>query len=194
MSHFFRTFDPRRSQHHGEGFRDTTPTFEHDHESPSSGRPESTGTATSYFQIPAHRSSDASIGLDSAAGLTGFAPSSGFRSPSSPRSPLLPVDGFGIYPVLTVPRPVADVILVHGLGGSRIKSWCYNRDPQYFWPSWLPLGNGVLAQVRVFSYGYNSNFKGPDSSERIADFAKNLLHNMLTWYSEGEEGIGTVGA
>ena len=190
---FFRSLDPRRSQQQREELSDVTPPSEYDRESPSSGKRESTGTSTSYFQIPLHRASDASLGLESASGLTGFASSSGFRSPPSPRSPLLPIDGFGIYPVLTVRRPVADVILVHGLGGSRIKTWSYNRDPQCFWPSWLPLGNGVLAQVRVFSYGYNSNFKGPDSSERITDFAKNLLHNMLTWYSEGEEGIGTVG-
>jgi hypothetical protein len=103
-------------------------------------------------------------------------------------------DGFGLQCVLTVPKPIVDVILVHGLGGSRVRTWCYDGNPQYFWPSWLPMEGGVLAKLRVFSYGYNSSVKGAETSANILDFAKDLLHGMSTWYSSDEEGIGTVRA
>ncbi len=91
-----------------------------------------------------------------------------------------------------MPNPVADLILVHGLGGSWLNTWSWKHDPNLFWPPWLPSEEG-LARVRIFSFGYNADFKGSYTKLGILDFAKQLLLAMAA-YRGGEEagGIGTV--
>ncbi|KAI4143733.1 MAG: hypothetical protein LQ341_002834 [Variospora aurantia] len=76
--------------------------------------------------------------------------------------------------------PVADIILVHGLGGTSQKTWSRNRDAQYFWPQkWLPSEPG-FEQARILSFGYNAHFAsaGRENILNIADFAKDLLFGM----------------
>jgi hypothetical protein len=77
-------------------------------------------------------------------------------------------------------EPDADFIFVHGLGGSSQKTWSLKRDIRNFWPLWLPL-EPELSNVRIFSFGYNANFRGPNTSLNITDFAKDLLFRMLTF-------------
>ncbi|MCJ1409769.1 hypothetical protein MMC19_003852 [Ptychographa xylographoides] len=98
----------------------------------------------------------------------------------------------GLQLVFAAAQPVADIILVHGLGGSCVKTWSWNRNPQNFWPPWLQQDTGVLSQVRVLTYGYNANFKGPDTSVDILDFAKGLLNSMSGWFTQGQRSIGSV--
>lgn len=83
---------------------------------------------------------------------------------------------------------VADMIFVHGLGGSSRLSWSRNKDLKLFWPKeWLPLDRDIQ-QARVFSFGYNASFQSSPQSGTvgIADFAKNLLYDML--YSRDTRG------
>ena len=96
----------------------------------------------------------------------------------------------GLHLIHNVEHPSADLILVHGLGGSWLKTWSWKHDPRIFWPSWLPNEEG-LVRLRIFSFGYNANFKGASTSLRILDFAKELLFKMLGYGAE-EEKIGRV--
>jgi hypothetical protein len=97
----------------------------------------------------------------------------------------------GLHLVQNAPDPTADLILVHGLGGSWMKTWAWNRDPGLFWPLWLT-SDTTLSKLRVFSFGYNANFRGPNTSLGILDFAKDLLFKMSGWFGDREERIGQV--
>jgi hypothetical protein len=89
----------------------------------------------------------------------------------------------GLHLALDNPTPIGDIIFVHGLGGSAKMTWCWNRDLNYFWPSWLA-SEGDLSSYRIFTFGYNSDFAGADTNLNIVDFAKDLLFQMLT-FSDG---------
>ncbi|KAF2431050.1 hypothetical protein EJ08DRAFT_660211 [Tothia fuscella] len=89
--------------------------------------------------------------------------------------------------------PIGDLIFVHGLGGTAWKTWCWNRDRQNFWPVWLA-DEDVLPSFRIFTYGYNSNFKGAGTNLNIHDFAKGLLLQMLTFSGEAGQGKAPIGS
>lgn len=91
------------------------------------------------------------------------------------------------------PTPTADFIFVHGLGGTSKKTWSWDRDPQYFWPGWLPKEK-ELSTVRIFSFGYNADFRGPESATNIIDFAKDLLFSMLTYSGDDSLQVGPIGS
>lgn len=81
-----------------------------------------------------------------------------------------------------------DLIFVHGLGGSSLKTWSWQRDPVNFWPAWLK-DEITLPDLRVFTFGYTANILGPDNSMSILDFAKDLL-NRIQGYHDDEVPIG----
>ena len=85
--------------------------------------------------------------------------------------------------------PVADIVFVHGLGGTSRQTWCKNRDPSLFWPcEWLPQEPG-LRDTRVTSFGYNAHFASHSSKDNIlniSDFAKDLLFKMR--FATGQGG------
>ncbi|KAL2263940.1 hypothetical protein VTK26DRAFT_4127 [Humicola hyalothermophila] len=86
----------------------------------------------------------------------------------------------------------ADIIFVHGLGGASWTTWCWKHDPSMFWPAWLQHEQG-LSHFRVFTFGYNANWRGPDTTLSILDFAKGLLVRMRGYgdcESNGETPIG----
>lgn len=83
---------------------------------------------------------------------------------------------------------LADIIFVHGLGGSSRLSWSKNKDLALFWPQeWLPLDADVH-QARIFTFGYNASFLSTTQAGSIGimDFAKNLLYDML--YGRDSQG------
>lgn len=93
--------------------------------------------------------------------------------------------------------PSADIIFIHGLGGTSRQTWSRNRDSDLFWPQrWLPLEHDICT-TRIFSFGYNAHFtsSGPNSIANISDFAKSLLFAMK--FGKGKDGedlgIGSVG-
>ncbi len=73
---------------------------------------------------------------------------------------------------------ITDLVLVHGLGGGSQSTWTRSGDATLYWPqTWLPHDNG-FRDVRIHSFGYNSNWE-TESTLNIHDFAKSLLGSIL---------------
>ncbi|TVY35936.1 Vegetative incompatibility protein HET-E-1, partial [Lachnellula subtilissima] len=87
---------------------------------------------------------------------------------------------FGLNTLSVPPSNLAnvDLIFVHGLGGGSRKTWTKSGDPSLYWPQeWLP-NDEALADVRIHSFGYDSNW-GKKSILGIHDFANALLNAIL---------------
>lgn len=97
-----------------------------------------------------------------------------------------PQDPLGLHLVCNNSDPNGDIIFVHGLGGSAWKTWCWERNFKYFWPTWLA-DDDELSTYRIFTFGYNSKFRGAGTNLNVVDFAKDLLFKMLT-FSGGLNG------
>lgn len=75
----------------------------------------------------------------------------------------------------------ADIIFIHGLGGSSWMTWCKDHAPDLFWPKeWLPHDDEIHS-ARIFSYGYNSKLKSSKQSPTfgISEFARDLLYDLV---------------
>ncbi|KAI0178000.1 hypothetical protein BJ166DRAFT_36939 [Pestalotiopsis sp. NC0098] len=75
----------------------------------------------------------------------------------------------------------ADIIFIHGLGGSSRLTWAKDHDLERFWPlKWLP-GDLNAQKCRIFTFGYNAYYQASSQSPNlgISDFAKNLLYDMV---------------
>ncbi|KAL8821675.1 MAG: hypothetical protein Q9223_000312 [Gallowayella weberi] len=73
-----------------------------------------------------------------------------------------------------------DIVFIHGLGGDSRKTWSRDHNPELFWPGlWLPLET-ELERARIFTFGYNANFRPGEarSMASITDFAKELLFDL----------------
>lgn len=103
-----------------------------------------------------------------------------------------PTDLLGLQLICDDAKPDGDIIFVHGLGGTAIRTWSWKRDTSNFWPVWLTEERG-LSNYRIFSFGYNSNFMSASANLNTIDFAKDLLYSMLTFsgglMEENEERI-----
>ena len=72
---------------------------------------------------------------------------------------------------------VANLIFVHGLGGGSRSTWMKSGDPSLYWPQeWLPQDT-AFRDVRIHSFGYNSNWD-KESTLNIHDFSKSLLGSI----------------
>ncbi|KAM7215760.1 putative WD40 domain containing protein [Rhypophila decipiens] len=96
----------------------------------------------------------------------------------------VPEDPLGLTLVHDTSDSDADIIFVHGLGGSSLKTWSWNRDAGNFWPTWIHLEEG-LARLRIFTFGYNANFRDSKTTYSILDFSKSLLAYMQAYGSDG---------
>jgi pimeloyl-ACP methyl ester carboxylesterase len=94
-------------------------------------------------------------------------------------------DPFGLMHVWFPDKPTADIIFVHGLGGSALRTWSWERKPTNFWPAWLA-EDETLRDCRILTFGYNSNFKGDAHNLDIIDFAKDLCLQMLNCLDDGD--------
>ena len=85
---------------------------------------------------------------------------------------------FGLTTLFTpLKQAVCDLIFVHGMGGGSRSSWTKSADASLFWPKeWLPQDT-EFADVRIHTFGYNSNWE-KESSLNIHDFAKSLLGSV----------------
>lgn len=97
----------------------------------------------------------------------------------------------GLSTIFTpVGSPAADIIFVHGLGGSSRMSWAKGYDMELFWPQrWLPLED-ELSSTRIFTFGYDAHFNTQERKNflSISDFAKDLLYQMRYPPDEGDSG------
>ncbi|KAI4212781.1 MAG: hypothetical protein LQ351_004483 [Letrouitia transgressa] len=72
---------------------------------------------------------------------------------------------------------IADLIFVHGLGGGSRSTWTKDNNSSLYWPQmWLP-NDAAFLDVRIHSFGYNSNWE-KESVLNIHDFAKSLLGSI----------------
>jgi len=78
-------------------------------------------------------------------------------------------------------EPLIDFIFVHGLRGGSRKTWSKTNNLDHFWPKeWLPV-DAKFKNVRVHSYGYNSDWGEKASSVlTIHDFGQALLADIFT--------------
>lgn len=83
-------------------------------------------------------------------------------------------------------EPLIDFVFVHGLRGGSRKTWSKSSNPAHFWPKeWLPL-EARFRNVRINTFGYNSDWgdrKG--SSVTIHDFGQSLLAELYNSPSTG---------
>ncbi|KAI0478376.1 NACHT and WD domain protein [Xylariaceae sp. FL0804] len=73
----------------------------------------------------------------------------------------------------------ADIVFVHGLGGTSRLTWSKHKDPELFWPlTFLPLEPDICL-ARILTFGYNAHFfKAGNVTTSILDFAKGLLFDL----------------
>lgn len=74
---------------------------------------------------------------------------------------------------------LVDLIFVHGLGGGSKKTWSKTTSLSHYWPQeWLPK-DPAFKNVRIHSFGYDSDWaKAKSSCLNIHHFGKSLLGEM----------------
>ena len=77
--------------------------------------------------------------------------------------------------------PLLDFIFVHGLGGGSRKTWAKTSSITHYWPQeWLPK-DPAFKNVRVLSFGYDSNWiKSRDNCLNIRHFGRSLIGEIST--------------
>lgn len=92
-----------------------------------------------------------------------------YGEPSDPKGPL------GLTTVYCPSEPTIELVFVHGLGGGSRSTW--SKEPDLFWPqAWLPQDD-AFKDVRIHTFGYNSNWDKV-STLNLHDFAKSLLGSL----------------
>ncbi|KAJ5958775.1 NACHT and WD domain protein [Penicillium vulpinum] len=101
-------------------------------------------------------------------------------------------DPLGLKLIYESERPYADLIFVHGLGGSSLKTWSHNRNIEKFWPPWLGSEVG-LSNTRIFTFGYNASLTQKSPILSILDFAKDLLFQIKMYHDPRSEDNKLLG-
>ena len=109
-----------------------------------------------------------------------------------------PSDRYGLEIVLdplteSTNGDVANIIFVHGLGGSARGTWTYEPGAK-FWPSWLHHVKG-LQNARVMTFGYDADWHriwNPKNLLDVSDFATQLLDHLFRHYSKYPKDIMNV--
>lgn len=84
----------------------------------------------------------------------------------------------------------ADIVFVHGLGGTSHLTWSKYRNPALFWPlTFLPL-EPDLCLARILTFGYNASLhKAGNATTSVLDFAKDLLFDLKYAKDEQREDL-----
>ena len=90
------------------------------------------------------------------------------------------------------PEPLIDFIFVHGLRGGSRKTWSKTDNPGHFWPkTWLPT-EPRFKNVRIYSFGYNSDWgERKGTTITIHDFGQALLGDIQNTPCLGGKGRET---
>lgn len=84
----------------------------------------------------------------------------------------------------------ADIVFVHGLGGTSRWTWSKNRDPDLFWPLTFLALEPDLCLARILTFGYNATLKkGGHAGHSVLDFAKDLLFDLKYATDERKEDL-----
>ncbi|KAK3897542.1 hypothetical protein C8A05DRAFT_38902 [Staphylotrichum tortipilum] len=105
----------------------------------------------------------------------------------TPPGPQTPLNTPGLTLIHTPPSTSADIIFIHGLGGSSHGTWSWERKTENFWPRWLK-ADQKLGGCRVFTFGYNAGLVGAGAGGdgmAVLDFAMGLLGWVRGWEGEG---------
>lgn len=88
---------------------------------------------------------------------------------------------------------IADIIFVHGLGGSSISTWSKDQDGELFWPEKFLAKESGLSNTRILTFGYTAFYWDINASGSlsITDFARSLLAGLK---NEPELAFGQVGS
>ena len=86
---------------------------------------------------------------------------------------------------------IADIVFVHGLGGSSISTWSKDQDGFLFWPERFLANEPALSSARILTFGYTAFYwdSRASGSVSITDFARSLLASLK---NEPEPGFGKV--
>jgi hypothetical protein len=77
-------------------------------------------------------------------------------------------------------EPLLEFVFVHGLNGGSRKTWTFGEDPDLFWPKeWLSR-DPAFKNVRIHTFGYDSNWTEGKAIYNIHDFGQALLNDILT--------------
>jgi predicted alpha/beta-fold hydrolase len=91
-----------------------------------------------------------------------------------------PSSDYGLAPLTSPVDPQLDVVLVHGLDGSRCETWT-NANGK-LWPVWL---GEMVPTARIWTYGYKSAVWKKPSQDTLDVHCATFLRNCRT------EGIGS---
>lgn len=73
----------------------------------------------------------------------------------------------------------ADIVFMHGLGGTSMHTWSKYKDSELFWPLKFLAHEPDICLARILSFGYNAHFfRAASVSLSILDFAKSLLFDL----------------
>jgi hypothetical protein len=98
---------------------------------------------------------------------------------ATPADPHLSSDE-GLLKLTDPMDPQLDVVFVHGLDGSRCKTWTNANGKT--WPSWL---GEMVPTARIWTYGYDSGLWKKPNDDNFDAYSKKLLRSCI------DEGIGT---
>lgn len=107
-----------------------------------------------------------------------------------------PKDPLGLHVVHTPLGGItANIVFVHGLGGTSRMTWSKNKDSGLFWPRMFLPQEQDIGTARILTFGYNADVKSSGrTSVSVLDFAKDLLYDLR--YSKDENAddlnIGSV--
>lgn len=87
----------------------------------------------------------------------------------------------GLRSLFCAPKPLVDLIFVHGLRGGSIKTWRFENDQELFWPQyWLP-EEPEFGSASIHSFGYDSDWGSTKPSIlNVHDFGRSLYEELLT--------------
>lgn len=76
-------------------------------------------------------------------------------------------------------EPLIEIVFVHGLRGGSVKTWQKGSDPSLFWPQeWLP-NEAEFRNARIYSFGYEADFKSSEPSFlSVNDFGQALYEEI----------------
>ena len=95
----------------------------------------------------------------------------------------------GLNLLHTPSAPFIEFIFVHGLKGGSRKTWSKTSDPYHFWPKEWLARDPEFKNVRIHSFGYNSDWGDRKDSElNIHDFGKSLLAEIINSPEIGKDG------
>lgn len=85
--------------------------------------------------------------------------------------------------------PRADIIFVHGLGGTSMHTWSKDKNSDLFWPKRWLTREPLIQCARISTFGYDAGIlpRGAQNKLNIMQFAKDLLGSLRYAADEAEE-------